>query len=178
MAETPFIWSENPPFPDEINVREEVARCIQDRGHYAFWRKARPQRSPSWQDGRSEASHDDPFNQTTGHLYDDFLIKIRKRPTVDSQAGPSREIRSDIGLVGPRRYIIYLTHPVLPELPDLLPTINDQIIEVTLDEETGLPKRAWNIERVYDVHFTHEYRDQKGRIEYWLLLVQQKVWGK
>lgn len=171
-----FIWAEPNPIDTEVDVRQQVKDILDKRGHYAFLRKARKTLSPSF--GRHEASDNDPFNHGVGHLYDDYLIKIRKRPVVEMTSGPMREIRTEIGFVAPRRYIVYTTHPVVDAFPTLVPTVNDCIIEVTLDEATGMPKLAYNIERVYDIESTHEYRDKGGRIEYWSLLVFQSVLGK
>lgn len=176
---TGLAWSETGlASSSEIDVRSEVEEILQNRGYYVFLRKARAQYSPTWEASRGESRDSDPFNHTTGHMYDDYLVLIRKVPTVEMQAGPGREVRSDLGIMGPRKYLIYMKHPPIDTSTDTLPTINDQIIEVTLDETTRLPKRAYNIERVYDIQQTHEFRDQNGRIEYWSLLVEQQVIGK
>lgn len=175
---TTTVWSEQGiGFPGEIDVRAEVAACLADHGHWALLRKSRTQYSPSWNHSRREARHSDEFNVGSGHMYDDFFVKIRKVPTIDMQAGPGREVRSALGLMAPRRYVVYLKHPPVDGF-DIVPTLNDQILEITLDETTQQPELAFNIERIYDIHQTHDYRDQNGRVEYWSLLVQQQVIGK
>lgn len=173
-----FIWSEPTPLSSEIDVRQQVASLISDRGHYVFLRKARTTLAPTWNKIRSEAQEDDPFNHGVGHLYDDYLIKTYQTPITDMSSGPAREALTEAGLMGPRSYTMYLTHPVLADFPSIIPTMNDQIIQVRLDEETQLPIVAFTIEKIYDIKATHEYRDKGGRIEYWAVLVQQQVIGK
>lgn len=175
----PFVWSEPIPIDFEIDIRSEVKEIIEQRGHYVFLRKARQQRAPSFNQRTSEAKENDPFNHGVGFLYDDYLIKIRKRPTVDLTAGgPMKEIRTEIGFSSPRTFVMYLAHPPITSSPTIIPDISDMIIEVTLDDATGLPKLAYNIERIYDLQAVQEYRDKHGRIEYWSVLAQQRVIGK
>lgn len=174
---TPFIWPEINILTSEIDIRAQVNQCLLERGHFAFLRKSRPRRAPSYIDTRREALEDDEFNIGTGQLYDDYLLKIRKMPAASLQTSPGREIRADLGLMAPRTYVIFLGHPPIPECPDLIPSISDQIIEVSLAED-GCPKLAYNIERIYDIQQTHDYRDQGGRIEYWSLVAVQRVLGK
>lgn len=174
----PFVWREEVEFDSEIDVREEVAEIITNRGRWGFLRKARTMHSPDWNEERQEAPENDPFNIDTGFLYDDYFVQYRRQPTIDMQTGPAREARMKYGMIAPQRYIFYLKHPCIDTFPAIVPTKNDKIIEVTVSDSTHLPTRAYNIEAIYDIQQTHDYRDKNGRIEYWSLVCQQQVLSK
>ena len=83
--------------------------------------------------------------------------------------GPDRELRVDIGFVAPGRNIFYFKY-------DKKIILTDLILEVTLGSD-GSPAKAYQIERVYDVQHIDVFRDQRGRIEYWRALADERIIG-
>jgi hypothetical protein len=61
---------------------------------------------------------------------------------------------------------------------DAKPSIRDQILEMTLDETTGLPVRAYQIETIWNIGQVQDYRDRGGRIEFWGCWVRKGALGK
>ena len=61
---------------------------------------------------------------------------------------------------------------------DVKPATRDCIMEVTLDPNTGEPVKAYNIETVWNINSTHDYRDKYGRIEYWACWCKMGRLGK
>lgn len=175
---TPFIWSEGLSVnTDSIDVLAEVARILEDHGHYMFLRKIRAKRAPSWDSVKRQADFNDAFNIGHGMMYDDYLVRTRQAPTLNFRVGPEQEMLSRIGFIGPSKYVFYLTHPPVSGF-DVVPTMFDQLVQVALDDTTGLPELAYRIEKVFDINQVHGYRDRKGRLEYWSVLASEQTTGK
>ena len=165
------INPEGSQLPDMIDIREEIGEVLQNRGHNVFVRRADDRRCGCWNEVTRESQIDCPHCTGTGWLYSDFLYKARKMSLTDPVVGALLQRRRAIGLTGVPQFIFWLEK-------DAKPSIRDQILEVTLDEDTGLPIRAYNIETIWNIGLIQDFRDKNGRIEFWGCWVRKGALGK
>lgn len=165
------VYPEGDSLGAEIDLRQEIATILENRGHYVYLRRATDRRCSCFQNG--EAQIDCPYCTGTGWYYEDTLYKARKMPLTDPVVAALLEQRSPIGLIGSAQFVFWFGHEVDPA-----PSRRDSILEVRLNETTGLPIRAVDIEARWEIGQIQGYRDQGGRIEFWACWVREGALGK
>lgn len=169
----------------EVDVRYEIGKLLDKRGHYVFLRKFdTSQLCPCSRRGESdvfgsqitdnttEADPDCPVCGGRGYLYFDYLTQARRLGYSAIGAFISaQEInrRTNIGELSVVNSVFFLKW-------DQKPTNKDQILEIEIDESTRLPVRPYNILNTFDIELAEENRDlEKGRIEYWTCYCKEVV---
>jgi hypothetical protein len=120
-----------------------------------------------------ESLIDCPYCTGTGWLYSDHLHLARRMPVTDPTVAALLERRKDVGIMGVAQYLFWFGADVDPG-----PSKRDLILEVTLDEQTGLPVQAVKVEKIWNIGQVHPFRDKFGRIEYWGCWVREGALGK
>lgn len=167
------VYAEGDSLATDIDLREEIAGIMERRGHNVYLRRAQDRRCGCWSEHSREADSTCPYCNGTGWQYRDELHKARKMPVTDPTIAALLERRFEFGFLGTSQHIFWFEHTVSPA-----PSRRDQILEVTLDEYTGLPRKAINIEAVWSIGQVHSYRDKGGRIEYHACWVREGSLGK
>jgi hypothetical protein len=165
------VSPERSTIPGDIDLRVVFADLMANRGHNVFLRRAGDRRCGCWNTVLREAHIDCKFCTGTGWLYSDHLYKARKMPITDAVVAALLQSRIAIGLSGVPQFLWWLPY-------DAKPTLRDVILEVTLDEGTGLPKKPYKIESIWNIGQVQDYRDQGGRIEFWGCWVRKGGLGK
>lgn len=159
-------------FDSEVNLREEVADFIRNRGHKVVLRRATSHRCPNY-DPASQEEHSKTCQYCMGttYMYQDYVTSTYCRPAVDVEA-QAKERRIDIGYLGQGKRMYYFTHNVYPKLVDY-------ILEVQLeDEHFGDPVKTYQVLKIFDVQVVHPYRDNGGRIMYWSAQCAERPTGQ
>lgn len=158
-------------FGGEIDLRVEFDKFIRERGHKVLLRQALNQRCAAFS-GEDFTIHPASCPHCWGGWgYRDIPVLTYCRPAYGPVAeGLVDELQSPFGELTVRQNLFYFKHSVAP-------SIRDGIIEVTLGEDTE-PIQALQIEKVWDIEVTHPFRDQFGRIEYWIIAAQERKLGK
>lgn len=154
-----------------IDLRNEMTDMLNRHGHKVFLRRASDQRCPSWREDRREPHPESCPYCWNGWMYQDELVLTYRRPALGLVAeGLVDTIRAPFGQITARQTIFYFTH-------DVAPSVRDAIIYVTLDG-TQEPIQPFNIERIWQIEMTEDFRDRLGRIEYWAVMAEQRSIGK
>lgn len=167
------LYREGPDWAGDINLREEIAGILRLRGRYVFLRRTQYRRCGCWNEATRESNQDCPYCTGTGWQYKDELHLARLAPVTRPAVAAELEDQTPVGLIGVGDYIFWFGHDVEPG-----PSKRDLIIEVTTDEATRLPVKAYNIEKVWNIGQVHAFRDRNGRIEYWACWVKEGATGK
>lgn len=167
------VYPEGDTLGGGINLRDEIQHILQTRGHYIYLRRAKYRRCGCWNAANREANIDCRYCTGTGWLYKDELRLARKMPLTDPVIASLLERRTPIGLFGVPQFMFWFDHTLVPG-----PSRRDVILEVTLDQDTGLPKKPVNIEAIWNIGQRQDYRDKGGRIEYWAVWVKSGELGK
>jgi hypothetical protein len=154
-----------------IDLRAEMETLLDNHGHIVFLRRALDRRCGCWDEASREADSECPYCTGTGWLYQDERHLSRRMPLTDPVVAALLEQRSPVGLLGVGQFIFWFKH-------DVKPTRRDSILEVTLDEATGQPVQAINIEKIWDIGQVQDFRDRYGRIEFWGCWVRDSQLGK
>ena len=167
------VYPEGNSLSGDIDLREEMEKIMERRGHYVYLRRATDRRCACWNETTREADSTCQYCTGTGWYYEDTKYLSRKMPLTDPVVAALLENRSPVGLIGSAQFIFWFGHEVDPA-----PGRRDSILEVNLSEETGLPIKAIDIEAAWDIGQIQGYRDQYGRIEFWACWVKEKALGK
>lgn len=168
-------------FDGEVDMREEISLLIAHRGHKIVYRRITDRPCPNY-DAATHEEHPATCKYCMGvkFMYQDYEMRAYRRPSVFIES-QSREMRQDIGYMGYGKYIYYLN----AKFTDtkyierfLKPTIGDFIIELGLDETTGLFAKAYRAKEIFDIEYIHDYRDKFGRVEYYALTCNKRVTGR
>ncbi len=161
-------------FDSEIDLREELNTLIDNRGHYIVLRRITKHRCPNWR----ESQHEEHTKKCkwcagTGYMYQDILVKSYNHPTIAAET-QARESRQDIGYINYDRLKYYFkaygSDIETGESILMWPKLADYILEVKLVDVTGLPTLAYTTIKIMDIQNVHAYRDQNGRVEYWVTI--------
>lgn len=154
-----------------VDVREEIGDILDNHGHIVFLRRALDRHCGCWREDTREADLRCPYCTGTGWLYQDERYLTRRMPLTDPVVAALLESRSPVGFLGVAEFLFWFKH-------DVKPTKRDVILEVTLDEETGQPVEAINIEKIWSIGQVQDFRDRYGRVEYWGCWVRDGQLGK
>jgi len=158
-------------FPGEIDIRAQLDKTLRERGHKVLLRSTLDQRCPKWDPDRNDAHPESCPHCWGGWAYKDIWVLTYRRPAFGPAAeGLTDEFRSIFGNFSIRHNLFYFKY-------DIAPSPQDGIIEVELDD-LGEPKRAHRIARVWDIGIVHPFRDQFGRVEYWVVSAEERKLGK
>lgn len=156
----------------DIDLRVEIEQILNLRGHKVFLRRAMDRRCGCWDKVLRESNPNCPHCTGTGWLYKDELHLARRMPLASpGGVAAMAEQRTPIGIFGVDLSLWWFKY-------DVKPATRDCILEVTLNPETGEPVQAYNIERIWNINSTHDYRDKYGRIEYWACWCKMGRLGK
>jgi hypothetical protein len=145
----------------EINLRSELSEILRgssskpQRGHWIIRRQFDFERKSEY--------HDDVFREGVGgpaYEYTDTVILTRRDPMTLSDLG---EATTPPGLLPGGKFIYYFEY-------DVVPSIKDQIFEVTWSNHTVTPRldQITNSRTAkYNIKDVFPYRSDSGRIEYW-----------
>jgi len=165
-----YPWSELSLFSGEVDIRVNVTALLDKRGHEVFIRKRTSKRCSCYVDRQyDEGSAYCPLCDGYGYYYLDHRYKVRRRPAFGT-FGLNPKKPTDLGdlIIGDNVFYFKHDNPISEA---------DRVIEVTIDEN-GLAEKPYRIERIHDIKYVHAFRDQKGRIEYWVALTRERVMGK
>lgn len=153
-----------------INLRDEIEYMLTNHGYYIFLRRKKDQHCPNYDFTKRQCvKRACPHCNGTGFMYGDLKYKTYKIPGVNMEAGPRQEIWMPLGLIGPHRQVFFFEY-------DVNPILTDQILEVKLGDD-GEPILAYTITRVYNIQYTHAFRERGGRIEYWAAVANEQIAG-
>jgi hypothetical protein len=98
----------------------------------------------------------------SGYLFVDKLVRAyQPRPL------PGVDFFSELGLVNTKTQAFFLKEPTKPKNTDF-------ILELDLDEATGIPRQPFTITRIFSIQTAESLRGVKGRIEYWMALTEER----
>lgn len=162
---------EEPPLGGGIDMRKAMDEILGAHGHKVFLRRKLEQRPPNWREDRREVvPEEDPYNWE-GSMYQDELHLTYRRPALGLVAeGIVDTLRTPVGELTARQTIFYFKH-------DVAPKVGDGIIYVTLNAD-GDPIRPYEMERMWKIEMVEDFRDKRGRIEYWGVMAEQRAIGK
>ena len=168
-------------FDNEIDLLEEVTIRVRDRGHFIAFRKITEDRCPNFNLDRREDHPDDcPYCMGSGYIFVDYIIKSYCRPARDVEA-QAKSVRIEIGFMSPNKWNYYLPGYTLNKNNQriyLNPTHEDYIIELDLNEDTGLPTLPRRIKKILKIESIIELRDKGGRLEYFNMNTKEVTTGR
>lgn len=96
-----------------------------------------------------------------GYPFIDKLVKAFRY-----LSAPGFDFLSSIGTVNTKTVVYILEH-------DAFPKNTDYIIELDLDESTGIPRQPFSIRGMFKINDSHDMRGKDGRIEFFRCYVEE-----
>lgn len=155
---------------DFINLRKEMNECMDNHGHWGVLRRAVPgAKCPCVNPQTDDAAGTCTLCLSTGRVYVDQFIKLRKSRPVKITQMLGAETRAAVGQMTPTDNIFYLEYTEMP-------SVQDFILELKLDFTSGEPVRPYTVIGVYDVSDSREHRDKFGRVEFFSVTAETQAW--
>jgi hypothetical protein len=101
----------------------------------------------------------------SGHPFTDKLVKLYRYLST-----PGFDHRTSIGNIGTRVDKCYLEY-------DEVPKEGDFVLELELNESTGVPVQPFNVIRAFEVEDAHPNRGVNGRVEFWTCRIEERNFG-
>ena len=181
-----MVWERSSPVPTavpwaelrldlqdaSIDIREHLKRILEEHGHVVFLRSPTKQRCACWHGDTEfdEFNPNCPDCQGFGFYYLDKRVRTYRRPAFGTFGLSGATQRTEVGELGVADLVFYFEHQETP-------VIGHHIVEVTTDDE-GQPTVPIRIERTFQIHQAHLYREKLGRPEYWITLCKERTVGK
>jgi len=156
--------------PDFIDLRKEIADCLEHKGYWALLRRP--------VDGRRVGEFDPQTREgltyrelAQGKGFKDDWIRIRRMTLFDIPEEPGSIGREAAPLIR-----FYMKHGVKPD-------VHDFILEVALDEESMCrgsqiqPNAPIDVVKVFDIQEVTPMREHGGRIEFWQVFALEAFVG-
>jgi len=146
-----------------VDLRKEID-FFRNR-HGFFWvalRSAKLDTTCSCSDSYGISSSKCTMCMGTGHLFVDKLVKATR-----ARYMPGVDILSEIGKVNTSSKTWVVHHNVKPKN-------TDWILELDLDESTGIPRQPFKVKRAFKLQNTFPARGPKGRIDYWYCFSEER----
>jgi hypothetical protein len=97
-------------------------------------------------------------------------MRTYRRPAYGTFGFVGATQRTEVGEQGAADLVFYFEYFQTP-------VVGHHVVEVRTDD-AGQPTVPFKIERVFQIHHAHLYREKLGRPEYWATLCRERVVGK